>query len=240
MLCSPRPASPRTTRHRLACSGAVTLAFGALLLPAAATASAQTVRPSAPAPATRPVRSEPVELVQVAAPVAYQPPAPHEGPAVAVHAAPSAAAAPAPAPAPPPPPAPGFCFPAPGAPVSNPYGAENAEYVAGYHTGVDFAVDSGTPLRAVGAGTVVSAGWAGAYGQEVVLELPDGRFAEYAHLSELAVTPGQEVDPCQELGRSGSTGNATGPHLHFEIRSANHYGAVLDPVAYLTEHGARP
>ncbi|MFE9426623.1 M23 family metallopeptidase [Kitasatospora sp. NPDC006697] len=143
-----------------------------------------------------------------------------------------AAAAPPPAPA-----GPVWSAPAPGAPISNPYGKPDRGYAAGYHTGVDFAVNSGTPLLAVGDATVVSAGWDGAYGNEVVLRLSDGRFAEYAHLSHLEVHAGQRVGGGQRIGASGTTGNSTGPHLHFEIRSANRYGAVIDPVAYLGSHG---
>jgi hypothetical protein len=160
--------------------------------------------------------------------------------------APESPSAPAPEPeqqpeppaAPAPPPGPVWTSPAPGAPVTNPYGVPNKEYAAGYHTGMDFAVNTGTPLLAVGDGTVVTAGWGGAYGNEVVLKLSDGKFALYAHLSKLEVRPGQSVGGGQQIGASGSTGNSTGPHLHFEIRTADRYGAVVDPVGYLTGHGA--
>jgi murein DD-endopeptidase MepM/ murein hydrolase activator NlpD len=122
--------------------------------------------------------------------------------------------------------------------VTNPFGVPDREYAAGYHTGVDFAVDSGTPLLAVGDGTVVSAGWQVSYGNTVVLRLDDGKFALYAHMSALDVQAGQQVSGGQRIGASGSTGNSTGPHLHFEIRTANRYGAVIDPIAYLSGHGA--
>ncbi|WP_441245445.1 M23 family metallopeptidase [Kitasatospora sp. McL0602] len=255
-LLRPAAAWIRERRSVVACGGAATLAFGALLLPGFS-ASAQTVRPttpgssvftSAPAAAAHAARTEPVGLVQVSAPTAYQLPgsaSSQDAVTVAGNLAPSAPApapaatpAPEPAPAPAPAPAPSFYSPAPGALVSNPYGVANHEYAAGYHTGVDFAVDSGTPLRAVGAGTVVSAGWDGAYGREIVLRLADGHFAEYAHMSSLTVDAGESVTPGQEIGRSGTTGNSTGPHLHFEIRNANKYGSVVDPIAYLTERGA--
>ncbi|MFD0571603.1 M23 family metallopeptidase [Kitasatospora gansuensis] len=114
---------------------------------------------------------------------------------------------------------------------------KNPEYAAGYHTGVDFAVSVGTPLLAVGDATVVSAGYDGAYGNEVVLRLSDGHFAEYAHLSALSVHAGQTVTAGQQIGKAGTTGNSTGPHLHFEIRSANKYGAVIDPIAFLSARG---
>ncbi|WP_199520261.1 M23 family metallopeptidase, partial [Kitasatospora sp. MBT63] len=124
-----------------------------------------------------------------------------------------------------------------GARVSNPFGVPNASYAAGYHTGTDWAVPTGTPLYAITNATVVSAANDGAYGNEIVLKLPDGKYAQYAHLSKLLVTAGQSVTTGQQIGLSGSTGNATGPHLHFEIRTTNTYGAVIDPVAYLASHG---
>ncbi|WP_380278385.1 M23 family metallopeptidase [Kitasatospora purpeofusca] len=152
-------------------------------------------------------------------------------------AAPAPAPEPAPAPVPAPAPAPEWSAPVPGAPTSNPYGVRNPHYAAGYHTGVDFAVSPGTPLLAVGNATVVSAGWDGAYGKEVVLRLADGRYAQYAHMSSISVSAGQRVAAGQQIGSSGSTGNSTGPHLHFEIRSANQYGAVINPIAYLSARG---
>ncbi len=96
----------------------------------------------------------------------------------------------------------------------------------------------GTPLVAVGNSTVVSAGWAGAYGNQIVLKLADGRFAQYAHLSQLGVKAGQHVNAGDQIGKSGNTGNSTGPHLHFEIRTVNQYAKVIDPVGYLKGHGA--
>jgi murein DD-endopeptidase MepM/ murein hydrolase activator NlpD len=108
---------------------------------------------------------------------------------------------------------------------------------SGYHTGVDFVVPTGTSLKAVGAGTVVSAGWGGAYGNQVVVQLEDGKYAQYAHLSSLSVSAGQTVTAGQQVGLSGATGNVTGPHLHFEIRTTPDYGSDVDPVAYLRSHG---
>ncbi|MFJ5922265.1 M23 family metallopeptidase [Kitasatospora sp. NPDC092948] len=161
----------------------------------------------------------------------------------AEQAAPAEQSEPAPAPAPEPEPVQvpvklEWSSPAPGAPISNPYHKTNASYAAGYHTGTDFAVSVGTPLLAVGNSTVVSSGWAGAYGNQVVLKLSDGRFAQYAHLSQLDVKAGQHVNAGDRIGKSGNTGNSTGPHLHFEIRTANQYAKVTDPIAYLKGHGA--
>ncbi|MFF4172971.1 peptidoglycan DD-metalloendopeptidase family protein [Streptomyces sp. NPDC001744] len=120
---------------------------------------------------------------------------------------------------------------------STPYRASGAMWSSGYHTGVDFIASSGTTVRAVGAGTVVSAGWSGSYGNEVVIKHADGKYSQYAHLSSLAVSAGQSVTGGQQIGLSGSTGNSTGPHLHFEIRTSPSYGSDIDPLAYLRGHG---
>ncbi|MEV5430403.1 LysM peptidoglycan-binding domain-containing M23 family metallopeptidase [Streptomyces sp. NPDC052701] len=121
--------------------------------------------------------------------------------------------------------------------VGTGYKVAGSMWSSGYHTGVDFSVPTGTPLKAVAAGTVVSAGWAGAYGNQVVIKLDDGYYAQYAHLSSLSVSAGQTVTAGQQVGLSGSTGNSTGPHLHFEIRTTPDYGSDVDPVAYLRSHG---
>ncbi|MFF2727889.1 transglycosylase family protein [Streptomyces sp. NPDC058008] len=110
-------------------------------------------------------------------------------------------------------------------------------WASGYHTGVDFPVPTGTSVKAVASGKVVSAGWAGAYGYEVVIRHGDGRYSQYAHLSSLHVREGQQVGSGQRIARSGSTGNSTGPHLHFEIRTGPGYGSDIDPLAYLRAGG---
>ncbi|MGW3987138.1 M23 family metallopeptidase [Streptomyces sp. NPDC004830] len=131
----------------------------------------------------------------------------------------------------------GFSLPVDGASVGTPYRMSGSMWSSGYHTGVDFVVPTGTSLKAVGAGTVVSAGWGGAYGNQVVIKLSDGNYAQYAHLSQLSVSAGQTVTAGQQIGLSGATGNVTGPHLHFEIRTTPDYGSDVDPVAYLRSHG---
>ncbi|MER8000039.1 LysM peptidoglycan-binding domain-containing M23 family metallopeptidase [Streptomyces sp. NPDC095613] len=123
------------------------------------------------------------------------------------------------------------------APVSTPYRASGGMWSSGYHTGVDFTASSGTPVKAVGAGTVVTAGWGGSYGNEVVIKHDDGRYSQYGHLSSLAVSAGQSVGAGQQIGLSGATGNVTGPHLHFEIRTGPEYGSDVDPIAYLRQNG---
>ncbi|MDN0200172.1 LysM peptidoglycan-binding domain-containing M23 family metallopeptidase [Streptomyces sp. S.PNR 29] len=131
----------------------------------------------------------------------------------------------------------GYTLPVEGATVGTPYHMAGSMWSSGYHTGVDFVVPTGTSLKAVAAGTVVSAGWGGAYGNQVVIKLNDGYYAQYAHLSSISVSTGQSVTEGQEIGLSGATGNVTGPHLHFEIRTTPDYGSDVDPVAYLRSHG---
>ncbi|MER6997911.1 peptidoglycan DD-metalloendopeptidase family protein [Streptomyces sp. NPDC000410] len=129
------------------------------------------------------------------------------------------------------------------APVSaspgTPYREAGSSWSSGYHTGVDFAVPTGTSVKAVASGRVVSAGWAGAYGYQIVIRHTDGRYSQYAHLSALTVREGQQVNSGQRIARSGSTGNSTGPHLHFEVRTGPGYGSDIDPLAYLRSGGVR-
>ncbi|GGJ55055.1 M23 family metallopeptidase [Streptomyces brasiliensis] len=131
----------------------------------------------------------------------------------------------------------GYVLPVDSPAIGTAYHVAGSMWSSGYHTGVDFVVPTGTPLKAVGAGTVVSAGWGGAYGNQVVIKLADGYYAQYAHLSQLSVSAGQTVTAGQQVGLSGATGNVTGPHLHFEIRTTPDYGSDVDPVVYLRSHG---
>ncbi|WP_306319935.1 MULTISPECIES: transglycosylase family protein [unclassified Streptomyces] len=123
--------------------------------------------------------------------------------------------------------------------LGTPYRAAGASWSKGYHTGVDFAVPTGTSVKAVTAGHVVSAGWGGAYGYEVVIRHADGKYSQYGHLSALSVKSGQRVVAGQRIARSGSTGNSTGPHLHFEVRTGPGFGSDVDPLAYLRARGVR-
>ncbi|MFE9833256.1 LysM peptidoglycan-binding domain-containing M23 family metallopeptidase [Streptomyces halstedii] len=131
----------------------------------------------------------------------------------------------------------GWTTPVASANVTTQYRASGASWSSGYHTGSDFQAASGTSVRAIGPGTVVSAGWGGAYGNEVVVQHSDGMYSQYAHLSSLGVSAGQTVTGGQQIGLSGSTGNSTGPHLHFEVRTGPSYGSDVDPIAYLRSHG---
>ncbi|MER7520719.1 M23 family metallopeptidase [Streptomyces sp. NPDC126499] len=109
----------------------------------------------------------------------------------------------------------------------------------GYHTGQDFAVPSGTTVRAAGPGRVVRAGYGGSYGYEVVIRHGDGRYTQYAHLSRIDVSVGQSVPAGRRIALSGATGRVTGPHLHFEVRTTPYFGSDVDPLAYLRGHGVR-
>ncbi|MGW2486256.1 transglycosylase family protein [Streptomyces sp. NPDC001606] len=125
------------------------------------------------------------------------------------------------------------------APIGTGYRVAGSHWSKGYHTGVDFLVPTGTTVRAAEAGQVVAAGWGGSYGYQVEIRHADGRYTQYAHLSAISVRVGQRVTGGQRIGRSGSTGNVTGPHLHFEVRTGPAFGSDIDPIAYLRAHGVR-
>ncbi|WP_030775698.1 M23 family metallopeptidase [Streptomyces sp. NRRL F-2664] len=113
------------------------------------------------------------------------------------------------------------------------YGVAGSMWSSGHHTGLDFAAPTGTPVKAVGAGKITSAGWSGAYGYRIVLELQDGTEVWYCHLSSMSVTSGA-VGAGDTIGRVGATGNVTGPHLHLEVRKG---GSTMDPLAWLESKG---
>ncbi|WP_086804870.1 transglycosylase family protein [Streptomyces caniscabiei] len=129
------------------------------------------------------------------------------------------------------------------APVSaslgTPYRASGSSWSKGYHTGVDFPVSTGSTVKSVAAGEVVTSGWGGSFGYQVVIRHADGRYTQYAHLSAISVKAGQSVSAGQRIGRSGSTGNSSGPHLHFEVRTGPGFGSDIDPIAYLRAGGVR-
>ncbi|MER7519471.1 transglycosylase family protein [Streptomyces sp. NPDC126499] len=209
--------------------------------PPARPSTAPTAKPAPSAPAARPTPTRPA-----AQPVHRPAPKPVTKPAARPPAKPSAKppARPAVRPAPKPPvrpapkpPAAGFTSPVADSDVGTRYRKQGSSWSSGYHTGVDFPVPTGTSVRAVATGRVVSAGWGGAYGYEVVIRHQDGRYSQYAHLSALTVREGQRVNTGQRIGRSGSTGNSSGPHLHFEVRTGPGYGSDIDPLAYLRARG---
>ncbi|GBO52460.1 peptidase, M23/M37 family [Pseudanabaena sp. lw0831] len=103
-----------------------------------------------------------------------------------------------------------------------------------FHQGTDLAAPEGTPVVAAFSGRVEIAGWLGGYGLIVVISHGDTHETRYAHLSEVLVKPGQEIKQGNVIGLVGSTGMATGPHLHFEIWQKMQEGLVaIDPTPQL-------
>jgi murein DD-endopeptidase MepM/ murein hydrolase activator NlpD len=98
------------------------------------------------------------------------------------------------------------------------------------HTGLDFRGDTGEPIHATAAGTVVSAGWSGGYGKMVEIDHGNGLSTRYGHLSEIDVNVGDDIRIGQVIARMGSTGRSTGPHLHYETRID---GDPVDPERFL-------
>ncbi|MFC5922069.1 peptidoglycan DD-metalloendopeptidase family protein [Micromonospora vulcania] len=129
-------------------------------------------------------------------------------------------------------PTPAWVDPMPGAPVTSCYGQRWGTL----HAGIDLALPSGTPIHAAAAGTVVQAGDANdGYGNSVFVDHGNGYLTHYAHQSRIAVTVGQKVKAGQVIGYEGATGDATGPHLHFEV----HQGMwnQIDPAPFMRARG---
>ena len=98
------------------------------------------------------------------------------------------------------------------------------------HEGIDITASTGTPVRAAAAGTIIHAGWLGGYGNLVVVDHGNGLATAYAHASAILVVVGQQVGQGEMVSLVGSTGNSSGPHLHFEVRVN---GVAVDPLLYL-------
>jgi len=113
--------------------------------------------------------------------------------------------------------------------ISSRYGVRSKIRVS-THTGLDIAVSTGTPIKVIADGTVVSAQYTGAYGNLVKIDHGNGFESWYAHTSKMYVTVGQKVSAGDVIAAVGSTGNSTGPHLHLEIRLN---GQSVDPQKYL-------
>ncbi|MFD3516860.1 M23 family metallopeptidase [Streptomyces sp. NPDC058657] len=122
------------------------------------------------------------------------------------------------------------------APLSAGY-AESGSRWKHRHTGQDFAVFDGAEVRAVGEGTVHFIGCGDGFGKQVIVRHPDGYFTQYAHLSVFGVRRGQRVVAGETIALSGSTGNVSGPHLHFEVRVTPQLGSGVDPLPWLRERG---
>jgi murein DD-endopeptidase MepM/ murein hydrolase activator NlpD len=116
--------------------------------------------------------------------------------------------------------------------VTSPFGVRMDPFVRqlAMHTGVDFRGETGDPVRAAAAGRVVQAERSGGYGLMVEVDHGNGIATRYAHLSNLAVSEGAQVEVGSLVGRIGSTGRSTGPHLHYEVRIN---GEAVDPQRFL-------
>ncbi len=116
--------------------------------------------------------------------------------------------------------------------VTSPFGSRIDPFLGrlAMHTGVDLRESAGSPARATAAGRVVSAGWAGGYGNMVEIEHGNGLATRYAHLSSILVREGQNVEARETIGLVGSTGRSTGSHLHYEVRVD---GEPVDPMRFL-------
>lgn len=101
---------------------------------------------------------------------------------------------------------------------------------SGRHTGLDFRAPTGTPVLAVHQGRVAKTAWHPAYGRMIILDLGGGVTAWYCHLSRVSVSAGEGVSAGERIGAVGTSGNTSGPHLHFEVRL---WDQPSDPTAYL-------
>lgn len=116
--------------------------------------------------------------------------------------------------------------------LTSPFGVRTDPFlrVPAMHTGIDFRGEVGEPVRATAAGRVTNAGWSGGYGKMVEIDHGNGLATRYGHLSQIDVSVGDTVRVGQIIGRLGSTGRTTGPHLHYETRID---GEPVDPQKFL-------
>lgn len=119
--------------------------------------------------------------------------------------------------------------------ITSTFGQAGAMWSSGAHTGLDFAAPTGTPIKAIHAGTVTQAGWSGSYGYHTVIALDDGTELTFSHQSSIGVSVGQKVGTGDVIGRVGATGNVTGPHLHLEVHTDG--GVDVDPLSWLRGKG---
>jgi murein DD-endopeptidase MepM/ murein hydrolase activator NlpD len=119
--------------------------------------------------------------------------------------------------------------------ISAGFGRGGGQWSSGRHTGQDFSAPTGTPVRAAAAGTVIAAGWDGRYGRRIEIRHGDGTVSSYSHLSSISVEGGR-VAAGQRIGSVGTSGNTSGPHLHFEIERG---GRLIDPLDFLRDRGVR-
>ncbi|UCI05400.1 M23 family metallopeptidase [Mesorhizobium sp. B1-1-8] len=123
--------------------------------------------------------------------------------------------------------------PAPGHAVTSPFGVRTDPILgtAALHTGMDFRAPIGMAAKVTAAGIVTKAGWNGGYGRMVEIDHGNGFATRYGHLSEIDVAVGQQLAAGDVIGKTGSSGRSTGPHLHYEVR---HNGEAIDPLRFLS------
>jgi murein DD-endopeptidase MepM/ murein hydrolase activator NlpD len=126
-------------------------------------------------------------------------------------------------------PAPDWTRPAAG-PLSSTFGPRWGTF----HYGIDIAAGYGASVRAAHAGTVITAGWYGGYGNAVIIDHGNGLTTRYGHNSQVLVHVGQKVKAGDLISKVGSTGDSTGPHLHFEVRMD---GVAVNPMPFLLFRG---
>ena len=117
--------------------------------------------------------------------------------------------------------------------ITGTFGAAGSNW-SSTHTGLDFAVDYGTPIHAITSGVVTEAAYDGSFGNKTVVTHENGTEIWYCHQVELAVAPGERVATGEVIGAVGMTGNTTGPHVHIEIHPQG--GDPIDPAAVLEGH----
>ena len=126
-----------------------------------------------------------------------------------------------------------FTHPCPGySRISSTFGYRNAPLAGAStnHKGVDFAASTGTPIYAAAGGTVTSAGYSGKAGNLIIINHGNGLLTYYMHCNTIFVSAGQKVSKGQNIGQVGTTGNSTGPHLHFQVMNN---GTPVNPMNYL-------
>jgi murein DD-endopeptidase MepM/ murein hydrolase activator NlpD len=123
--------------------------------------------------------------------------------------------------------------PAPGHSVTSPFGVRTDPILgtAALHSGMDFRAPIGMDAKVTAPGVVTKAGWNGGYGRMVEVDHGNGFATRYGHLSEIDVTVGEKLNAGAIIGKTGSSGRSTGPHLHYEVR---HNGEAIDPLRFLT------
>lgn len=128
----------------------------------------------------------------------------------------------------------GFGWPVANHSIGTKYGVAGSYWSSGYHTGVDFPVPSGTSVFSIGNGKVFDTGYNSAYGNYVEIYHGNNIYSFYAHASSVQVSVGQTVTKGQQIMLSGATGNVSGAHLHFEIRTPGYkYANCVNPAPYL-------